>query len=446
MKKQKSFQAAVIWVLVLLIVAPTTVFAQDAQTGTTKFSQEQLDQMIAPIALYPDSLLAQILMAATYPLEIVMAERWVKQNKGLQGDQLNDALDKQSWDTSVKALVPFPEVLAMMSDKLDWTQMVGDAFLAQESDVMETVQLLRQRAYAANNLKSSEKQQVTVEENVIRIEPANPQVVYVPVYDSSWVYGSWWWPGYPPYAVYPYWPGVYISPGYVAFGVGYFVGAYWGHAWGYWDWGHRSVYVNDRHNININRGNINVTNMRTTPWRHDPGHRSVRGFARSSNGTPGVSGRSSGGTMVPPGGGHGTVQGRTVNPGDVSAPRTATGRNSAPGISTAPSQYRGSINHIPSPSVSMSNGVASRNTDAFRSIGQGSSVSHQSSWGATTRPSVPSSERIAGTWGTGGDVRSSGSFGGARSGASFGGIHSGGGSFGGTRGGSGGHFSQGGRR
>ena len=437
MKRLKSIQVAVIWVLVVLFMAPATIFAQDAQSGAKKFSQEQLDQMIAPIALYPDSLLAQILMAATYPLEVVMAERWVKQSKGLQGDQLNDALDKQTWDTSVKALVPFPEVLVMMSDKLDWTQMVGDAFLAQESDVMDTVQQLRQRAYAANNLKSSEKQQVTIEENVIRIEPANPQVIYVPAYDPSWAYGSWWWPGYPPYAVYPYWPGVYIAPGYIAFGVGCFVGAYWGHAWGYWDWGHHSVYVNDRHNININRGNINVSNMRTTPWMHDPGHRSVRGFDRSSGGAPGSSGRSSGVTMSAPSGGHGPVPSRTVNPGAVSAPRTATGRNSAPGTSTSPAQNRGSLNHIPSPSVSRSGGVTSRNMDSFRSIGQGSEVSHQSSWGASTRSSAPSSGWVmGGRSDTGGGVRSSGSFGGTRSG----------GSFGGTRGGSGGHFSQGGHR
>jgi hypothetical protein len=424
MKKQKSFQAAAIWVLVLLIVAPSTVFAQDAQSGAKKFPQEQLDQMIAPIALYPDSLLAQILMAATYPLEVVIAERWVKQNKGLQGDQLNDALDKQVWDISVKALVPFPEVLAMMSDKLDWTQMVGDAFLVQENDVMDTVQQLRQRAYAANNLKSSDKQQVTMEENVIRIEPTNPQVVYVPAYDPSWAYGSWWWPGYPPYAVYPYWPGVYVAPGYIAFGIGCFVGAYWGHAWGYWDWGHHSIYVNDKHNININRGNINVSNMRTTPWMHDPGHRSVRGFARSSNGTPGGSGRSSGGTMGSPGGVRGPNQGRTVDPGAVSAPKAATGRNGAPGISTSPSQYRGT-NHISSPSVSRPGGVTSRNMDSFHSVGQRSEVSHQSSWGATIRPSAPSSGWMGGAWGTGGGARSGGSFGGIRSGLGGHGFHGG---------------------
>ena len=435
MKRPKSFQAVVIWVLVLLLAAPAIVFAQDAQTGTKKFSQEQLDQMIAPIALYPDSLLAQILMAATYPLEVVMAERWIKQNKNLQGDQLNDALDKQTWDTSVKALVPFPEVLAMMSDKLDWTQVVGDAFLAQKSDVMDTVQQLRQRAYTVNNLKSSEKQRVTVEENVIRIEPTNPQVVYVPVYDPSWAYGSWWWPGYPPYAVYPYWPGVYVAPGYIAFGVGCFVGAYWGHAWGHWDWGHHRVYVNDRHNININRGHINVSNMRTTPWRHDPGHRQFRGFDRSSSGGHGGPGRRSGGSIGTPGGGHGPNQGRTVNPGAVSVPRAATGRSGVPGTGTSSSQYRGTINRIPSPSVSRTGGVASRNMDAFRGIAQGSEVSHQSSWGTTTRPSVPSAGRMGGAWGTGGGVRSGGSFGNTRSG-----------SFGGTRGGSGGHGFQGGHR
>jgi hypothetical protein len=220
---------------------------------------------------------------------------------------------------------------------------------------------------------------------------------------------------------------VYISPGYVAFGVGCFVGAYWGHAWGYWDWGHHRVYVNDRHNININRGNINVSNMRTTPWMHDPGHRSARGFARSSGSAPSGLGRSSGGTMGSSSGGRGPNQDRTVNPGAVSVPRAATGRSGAPGTSTYHSQYRGSINSTPNSSVSTPSGVTSRNMDAFRGIGQGSEVLHQSSWRSTTRPSVHSSGWMSGAWGTGGGVRSDGSFGG-------------------IFGGSGGHGFQGGHR
>ncbi len=182
-----------------------------ARQGPGQFSQEQLDQILAPIALYPDSLLAQIFIASTYPLEVVVADRWANQNKNLKGDELNTALGKQPWDASVKALVPFPDVLSMMSQKLDWTQMVGDAFLAQQADVMDTVQKLRKRASGAGNLKSTEQQKVIVEQEIIRIEPANPSMVYVPVYDPLWVYGPWWWPYYPPYAVYPY-PSVWQSP------------------------------------------------------------------------------------------------------------------------------------------------------------------------------------------------------------------------------------------
>ncbi len=226
---------------------PPQVFAQDVKqdgkAGAQKFSQAQLDQILAPIALYPDSLLAQIFIASTYPLEVVVADRWANQNKNLKGDELNNALGKQPWDASVKALVPFPDVLSMMSQKLDWTQMVGDAFLAQQGDVMDTVQKLRKRASDAGNLKSTEQQKVIAEQGIIRIEPANPSMVYVPVYDPLWIYGPWWWPYYPPYAVYPYPPGVVFAPGFIWFGVGLFVGAYWG-SWGYWGWHNHACYVN----------------------------------------------------------------------------------------------------------------------------------------------------------------------------------------------------------
>ena len=131
----------------------------------------------------------------------------------------------------------------MMSQKLDWTQKVGDAFLAQQADVMDTVQKLRKRAADAGNLKSTEQQKVIVEREVIRVEPVNPQVVYVPVYDPWWVYGPWWWPAYPPYVVYPYPFGVAIAPGFIWFGAGLFVGAYWG-SWGYWGWHNHACYVN----------------------------------------------------------------------------------------------------------------------------------------------------------------------------------------------------------
>jgi len=292
MNTLKSFRNMLIWLLVLLMAIPSPVFAQESKTASKKFSQEELDQVLAPIALYPDSLLAQVFIAATYPLEVVMADRWVKQNKDLKGDELNTALSKQPWDASVKALVPFPDVLTMMSQKLDWTQKVGDAFLEQQADVMDTVQKLRRRAADAGNLKSTEQQKVVVEREVIRVEPVNPQVVYVPVYDPWWVYGPWWWPAYPPYVVYPYPVGVAIAPGFIWFGAGLFVGAYWG-SWGYWGWHNHACYVN--RNYYAHGGHVGAVGgafagshggtgsgavgaaSAVQPWKHDPAHR--RGVA-----------------------------------------------------------------------------------------------------------------------------------------------------------------------
>jgi len=218
MNTLKSFRNMLAWLLVLLMAIPSPIFAQDSKATPKKFSQEELDQVLAPVALYPDSLLAQVFIAATYPLEVVTADRWARQNKDLKGEALNNALGKQPWDASVKALVPFPDVLSMMSQKLDWTQKVGDAFLEQQADVMDTVQKLRKRAADAGNLKSTEQQKVIVEREVIRVEPVHPQVVYVPVYDPWWVYGPWWWPAYPPYSVYPYYPaGVVFASGLIWF-------------------------------------------------------------------------------------------------------------------------------------------------------------------------------------------------------------------------------------
>ena len=172
----KAFRHAVAWCLVLLIALPPPLFAQagkaDAGTPPRTFSQAELDQLLAPIALYPDSLLAQVLIAATYPLEVVMAERWARENRHLPSDQWHAALAKQPWDASVKALVPFPDVLEMMSRNLDWTHKVGDAFLAQQADVMDTVQRLRKRAHDAGNLTSTAQQKVIVEREIIRVEPA----------------------------------------------------------------------------------------------------------------------------------------------------------------------------------------------------------------------------------------------------------------------------------
>ena len=282
MKLNGSWQRALIGLLVFLMAMPAPVFAQST---VPVFRQEELDQILAPIALYPDSLLAQVLMAATYPLEVVQADRWGKQNKNLPPPALNDALDRQNWDPSVKALVPFPDVLSMMSERLDWTQMVGDAFLAQEADVMETIQQLRAKAYSAGNLRSTQQLAVSQQGAIIVIEPTNPQVVYVPVYNPVVVYGRWWYPAYPPMVIYPYPPGAVIAAGIIAFGVGIAVASAWNHGWGRWDWGHRNVYVNVNRTVNINRTTtvINTRDIRTTTWQHSPEHR--KGVAYRDPGT-----------------------------------------------------------------------------------------------------------------------------------------------------------------
>jgi len=241
MKTHGLWRFTVIGIAMLYLMLPAPICAQEEPEQV--FKQEELDQLLAPIALYPDNILTQIFIASTYPLEVVQAERWMKQNKSLKGDALNAALDKQSWDDSVKALVPFPDVLIMMSEKLDWTQKLGDAFLAQQKAVLDTVQSLRRKAKEAGNLKSSKEQEVKTEGDVIIVQPADPQVVYVPTYNPTVVYGPWPYPAYPPYPVYVY------PPPYAAFTftMGIAIGAAW-HGGGYYNNYHGgTVIVNPAH-------------------------------------------------------------------------------------------------------------------------------------------------------------------------------------------------------
>jgi len=266
--------------LILLLTFPAGLFAQEP-TGKQAFSQGQLEQILAPVALYPDEVLAQILIAATYPIEVVQADRWVKQNSGLKGNALTSALEQQPWDPSVKSLVNFPQVLTMMSEKLDWTQNLGDAFLAQQEDVMKSVQVLRNKANASGNLKTTKEQKVIVEKETIIIQPANPQVVYIPTYNPTVVYGTWAYPAYPPAYYYP--PGYVATTAFFSFAAGVAVAAAWGYAWGNCNWGHGghySVNYNINQNININR-NINrnayVSHYQggrgSGTWQHNPSHR-----------------------------------------------------------------------------------------------------------------------------------------------------------------------------
>jgi hypothetical protein len=280
MKMKRPLIKALAVFLALLLGGPQGLMAQ-SEGGDKPFKQEELDQLLAPLALYPDSLLAQILMASTYPLEVVQAARWAKANQNLKGDALTKALEQQDWDPSVKSLVNFPQVLDMMNEKLDWTQKLGDAFLAQQKDVMGTVQKLRLKAYGEGNLKTTEQQKVVVEEETktIIVEPANPQVVYVPTYNPTVVYGPWWYPAYPPYYYYP--PGYVAGAGLFYFGMGVAIGAAWGYAWGGCGWGRGEVNVDINRNTNINN-NIDRSKERNKishheggrgEWKHNPEHR-----------------------------------------------------------------------------------------------------------------------------------------------------------------------------
>jgi hypothetical protein len=245
--------------------------ASQAQAGGSgaSYKQEELDQMLAPIALYPDSLVAQILMASTYPLDIVEAARWRKENSSLKGNALQDALTKQPWDASVKSLTEFPDVLERMNKDISWTQKLGDAFLGQQQQVLETVQSLRKRAQSAGNLKTNEYQKVETQtqenKQVIVIEPAQPDVVYVPTYQPTVVYGAWPYPAYPPYYP-PYW-----APLGGAFVSGFFWGAgiaAAGALWGGCNWGHGDV------NVNVNKyNNFNKSNISNGNWQHNADRR-----------------------------------------------------------------------------------------------------------------------------------------------------------------------------
>jgi Protein of unknown function (DUF3300) len=195
-------------------------------------SPDELNQLVAPIALYPDALVAQIVAAASYPTEVVEAERWILQNSGLKGEELAKAADSQSWDPSVKALIQFPSVLATMDKNLSWTSALGEAYVNQPQNVLDAVQVMRQRAQQAGNLKSTPQEAVTTEGQTIVIQPAEPDVVYVPEYDPWDVYGE-------PLAFYPGWvgfPGDFVGPG-IAFGLGIGVGVFGGFGWGWHHWG-----------------------------------------------------------------------------------------------------------------------------------------------------------------------------------------------------------------
>ena len=260
----------------------TAVRAQTATPtpapASVKLPPEQLDSLVAPIALYPDPLLSQTLVASTYPLELVQLQQWMEKNKDLKDKALTEAAMKQPWDPSIQSMAVLPDVVNRLANDIQWTTDLGNAFLAQQSDVMDAVQRMRKKAQGTGALVSNEQQKVETKvietKTVVVIEQTNPQVVYVPTYSPVVVYGPPVYP-YPP-IYYPYYP-----PGYVAaasmigFGVGIAIGAAWGGGWGYHaGWGYNNVNINVNNNFvrnsNINR-NTNIN--RGGNWQHDSRHR-----------------------------------------------------------------------------------------------------------------------------------------------------------------------------
>jgi hypothetical protein len=239
----KTILVALLSAALLFAVCPENLPAsQDAQAPPppsgqappyTQQTPEELQRLVAPIALYPDSLVAQILAASTFPEQVVEADRWVQAHPDLKGEALGQAVDSQPWDPSVKALTAFPSVLGNMDKNLSWTSSLGDAYYNQQQEVMDAVQVMRQRAQQSGNLKTTPQQTVTTQGSTIVIQPANPEIVYVPAYDPWLVYGPpiVAWPGWYPY------PGIWYGGPYLSFGVGFGIGFFAGFGWGWGRWG-----------------------------------------------------------------------------------------------------------------------------------------------------------------------------------------------------------------
>lgn len=273
------------------VAAQTQQAAPPAEQTAALIPADQLDSLVAPIALYPDPLLSQTLVASTYPLEVIQLQQWLAQHKDLKGKALAEAVEKQDWDPSIQGLAALPDVVKLLSENIKWTTDLGNAFLAQQSDVMDAVQRMRKKAQDTGTLKSSEQQKVEVKtvesKQVIVVEQANPEVVYVPSYNPTVVYGA---PAYayPPIAYPPV--GYYAAGMALSFGVGVAMGAFWGGGgWGYnsgWGGGNNNININNNNNFvnNSNRQNYNRQNVSgnrpsqqpargNSTWQHNPQHR-----------------------------------------------------------------------------------------------------------------------------------------------------------------------------
>src|SRR6266481_179690 len=453
--------AAILLVAGVLALPALAAEEQPPPAGTAPAPKgapaERLDQLVAPIALYPDPLLMQILMASTYPLEIVQAERWIKERPKLRGEELDKALEAQTWDASVESLTHFPDVLGRMSKNLDWTSELGDVFLAQQADVLDAIQRMRRKANQAGKLESTKQQQVVVEKEIIKIVPADPQIVYVPTYVPQAVYGP---PAYPPPypAMYAYPPGYVATTSLLSFGAGMAVGAAIS---GGCDWGSHQVNVYNNYGGggggggggNKNNNNVNIDNSKTfnqanvnkQKWEHNPEHRrgvsyqnqqvsqryagkgsqgqqtrdQARGYDRSANAAAQTRPATNAGAQTRPA----TNAAAQTRPATGTATRPSSNDATARGAQgkQAPPTTRQSSRPATQQTASRGAGGGGRQ-DAFGGQGNGSAERSASARGASSRGSASS-----------GSTRQSGGGGGRPSGGS---QQRGGG--GGSRGGGGG--------
>ncbi|WP_317920581.1 MULTISPECIES: DUF3300 domain-containing protein [unclassified Cupriavidus] len=469
------------------------VHAQDAPAAQAPFKPEELEALVAPIALYPDSVLSQVLMASTYPLEIVQAARWVKANPKVKGDAALKAVESQPWDVSVKSLVAFPQVLEPLNDKLDWTQKLGDAFLGQEKEVLDAVQRLRARAQQSGNLKSNEQQKVIVEpapappvqagqeappaqasQTIVRIEPANPEVIYVPAYNPTVVYGAWSYPAYPPYywPPYPaYYPGAALMTGF-AWGVGL---AAAGAIFGNCNWGGGDVNINVNKAANIDRNFDRTKVQGGGKWQHDASHRkgvayrdnasrekfggrdaagaNRRNEFRGRDGAGGVSDRMAGGDRGGRGDLGGDRGGERGGFGDRGGERGSLGERGGAGDRAGVSDRAGASDRArtsdragASDRARTSDRAAGGGRDnAFQGVGGGGAAA-QRDFDRGRASTQSASYRDSGGQRGGGNFSGGGQRGGGGGGFSGGGGRGGGGFSGGGRGGGGGGRGGGGRR
>jgi Protein of unknown function (DUF3300) len=392
---------SVVAILCALALLPgdRMVYAQAApQQGASsgqdapKIPNDQLDSLVAPIALYPDPLLSQVLVASTYPLEIIQLQQWMAQHKDLKGDALTTAVQKEDWDPSIQAMSVLPDAVKQLADNIKWTTDLGNAFLAQQADVMDAVQRMRMKAKNAGNLKSTEQQKVEVQtvesKTVVVIQQANPQIVYVPSYNPVVVYG-------PP--VYPYPPIYYPPPGYyaagvaIAFGVGIAIGAAYHGGWGYGcGWGHSSININVNNNYvshynrtNINNGNRVSHHNNGGTWQHNPQHRG--GAPYSNRATATQYGGTTRGDSLARRQASARQQPSNINRGTNTANRSGANAAARP-TNTMANRSSGSANNIGNRQVPTNN--AAQRTSAFggassRADTQATSVRGSSSMGAS---------------------------------------------------------------